>query len=153
MSLYIILGKILFDLFIFLEYNDYMIKQVTDNLYRSNRPCYHDFHPTLEEVELWVLEAQEHGVKSILCLLSSELDLYEEVLPQGLLGYYKENGFSVYHIPVTDYKSPALNEKEVKEVLAAYAKLPKPVLIHCSAGIDRTGCAVKAVLGKARNKL
>jgi protein tyrosine/serine phosphatase len=37
---------------------------------------------------------------------------------------------------MTDYQRPP--ESAMQEVLEAFDELPKPVLIHCSAAIDRT---------------
>ena len=54
----------------------------------------------------------------------------------GLLGYYESRGLVVRHFPTTDYQRPP--ESLMEDVFAAYEELPKPVLLHCSAGIDRT---------------
>jgi protein-tyrosine phosphatase len=77
----------------------------------------------------------------IICLLSDEhLRLY----PDGsLVDIYRTAGFEVRHVPVTDHKRPPLSAEELAHVLAAYRELPKPVLVHCSAGIDRTGAAIR----------
>jgi protein-tyrosine phosphatase len=54
----------------------------------------------------------------------------------GLLGYYESKGFEVRHFLTTDYQQP--QERLMEKMLIAYDELPKPGLLHCSAGIDRS---------------
>ena len=56
--------------------------------------------------------------------------------PQGLLGYYESRSLAVASVPCTDYQRPT--EDQIQCVLEAFRRLPRPVLLHCSAGIDRT---------------
>jgi hypothetical protein len=60
------------------------------------------------------------------------LDLH----PEGLLGYYRSHGLAVESVPCTDYQSSTAEQKQ--EVLSTFRHLPGPVLLHCSAAIDRT---------------
>ena len=118
-----------------------------DRLYRSSRPGYSGggkLPVGMGEVQRWIEAAQSLGVVSIVCLLADEhLCLY----PDGdLLGIYRAAGFEVRHIPATDHRRPLLTEDQLAAVLQAYRELPKPALIHCSAGIDRTGAAVAHIL-------
>lgn len=74
-------------------------------------------------------------------LETAQLDRYYirggiDLHPEGLLGYYESQGLNVRHIPATDYQRPS--QELMEEVLLAYDGLPKPVLLHCSAAIDRT---------------
>ena len=88
----------------------------------------------------WVERVRSLGIRSIVSLLDHKqhekhyraLDLH----PKGLHGYYQSQGFCFVHIPLTDYQPPSDCAK--RRVLEAYDRMPKPVLIHCSAGIDRT---------------
>ena len=118
-----------------------------DRLYRSSRPGYSGggkLPVGMGEVQRWIEAAQSLGIVSIVCLLADEhLCLY----PDGdLLGIYRAAGFEVRHIPATDRRRPLLTEDQLAAVLQAYRELPKPALIHCSAGIDRTGAAVAHIL-------
>jgi len=55
---------------------------------------------------------------------------------RGLLRYYEEQEFEIRHFEFTDYQRPP--ESGMLKVLEAYDVAPKPVLLHCSAAVDRT---------------
>lgn len=102
-----------------------------------------------EAVDAWVRQVQGAGVASILCLLDGDqLPLYEPGLPQGLLGYYREVGFQVAHVPARDGLPEPFTPEQYERIWRAFLELPKPVLVHCSAGFDRTGRAVKHILAR-----
>ena len=90
----------------------------------------------------WVDRIKGLGIRSIICLLEDDqLDRYYSrgglnLHPSGLLGYYRQRSFRVRHLPMTDYQQPA--KTLMDKVREEFDALPKPVLIHCSAAIDRT---------------
>jgi len=97
----------------------------------------------------WSMLVQIEGIKSIICLMyQSEIDLYNrlDLGAENLIEFYKQQGFDVAHIP---WEDPAhsktswdLVSKKLeiirRDALNAYDKLEKPVLLHCSADIDRS---------------
>jgi len=94
------------------------------------------------EVVSWVSRVKNIGIRSIICLLEpDQLDRYYvrgglNLHASGLLGYYRKHGFNVKHFPLTDYQRPT--DALMNQVLEEFDRLPKPVLIQCSAAIDRT---------------
>ena len=61
-----------------------------------------------------------------------QLGLHE----RGLFGYLTQVGLEVVHRPLTDYKRPP--DSVMEGIAADFDELQKPVLVFCSAAIDRT---------------
>lgn len=106
-----------------------------DRLARSARP-------DLDDVEGWMAEARRMGIRSIVCLLDdTQVERYAH-LPGGLLGTYRRGGFRVAHVPIRDLQTPPIPETDLAMIGRLFDELPAPVVVHCWAGIDRTGAAV-----------
>lgn len=84
---------------------------------------------------------EQHHIKSILNLRGEN---------QGSSWYRDEVAVAeVQHVQLADYQLSANRElasMEVAELLALMRTLPKPMLIHCRSGADRTGLAAALYL-------
>lgn len=118
----------------------------------SPRPGYApgaEFTVPRHVVEAWVKEKRQAGIASIICLLAGDqLPLYRRALPQGLLRFYEEQGFMVASIAAPDGLQEPYTPEQFEQAWQAFQALPKPVLIHCSAGYDRTGRIVNYLLDR-----
>jgi protein tyrosine phosphatase (PTP) superfamily phosphohydrolase (DUF442 family) len=118
---------------------------------RAQRPGYPANRPALEKMQEWAETVKGMGVKSILSIIDyPQIEQYDflNLDGGGLFGFYRTLGFQVAHVPADDYKRPPLNDQELDAVWSAFERLEKPVLIHCSAGRDRTGAALDLILWK-----
>ena len=91
------------------------LHKVNDSIYRSEQPNSKEFK-----------ELEKMGIKSILNLRNDKSD-------SSLLGFSKLNYYQIKIVTVN------FSDSEIIEALKVIKNAPKPLLIHCKHGADRTG--------------
>jgi hypothetical protein len=112
----------------------------------------------------WVERIKGYGIRGIISLMHpNEMNHYSQVDlgASDLIESYRKEGFKVHHIPWEDpahrpssgrynFQDELLRIRE--EALEAFDELPKPVLLHCSAGIDRSSPVAAYIFSLRANK-
>ena len=108
--------------------------QYPKNFYRVSKDIYRSGQPDVDEFEsLYTFD----GVRSVLNLRKkiSDKDEIEAVNRK-----YK-NAYTLYEVPL---ETGNISEQDLYKILIVLRDAPKPLLIHCWQGSNRTGCAVAA---------
>ena len=118
----------------------------------SPRPGYRpgpEMSVHVDDVQRWVEETKAFGIASIICLIGKDqLPLYDRALPRGLIRHYQDAGFEVAHVPTFDGLTTPYTPEQYEQAWQEFQRLPKPVLVHCSAGMDRTFRIVNHILAQ-----
>ena len=96
------------------------LHKVSDDLYRSAQPEEHG-----------MTSAKALGIKTVLCLRETELDRD--------LNAKEETHLKTVHVPIITWN---LRTKDIIKALRVIHESPKPILVHCRHGADRTGMIV-----------
>ena len=101
--------------------------KVNENLYRSGQPDEDKF----ESLHTF------NGIRSVLNLRENNSDK-DEI---DAVNKRWNHAITLYEIPLDTGK---ITEEDLYKILTVIRDAPKPLLIHCWHGSDRTGCAVAA---------
>ena len=83
---------------------------------------------------------RENG--SLIVLLAEEEECMERT-GRNLKALYLQEGFQVIHFPIPDFDVPSKEDlEEVVKKTVEHAQVGKNILIHCHAGLGRTGLFV-----------
>jgi atypical dual specificity phosphatase len=78
----------------------------------------------------------EQGIRAILSLIEQPLFAQREITPAVLEGL----NIAYFHVPVRDQYPPnATQAQQIIAIISAMQVQQRPLLIHCHAGIGRTG--------------
>lgn len=119
---------------------------INDELFLAMAPDGRSASETQAGVQSWLRSAKELGISSVICLLSHHQVRHFTLAQVPLVRAYRDAGFHVAWIPVADYKMPPLNARECDLVLSSFDNLPKPVVVHCQAAMQRSPYAVNYIL-------
>lgn len=95
------------------------------NLYKIDEDLYRSEQPTLYKMN----ELEKMGIKSILNLRNIKSDLREA----------KNCNLNLYHKRINTW---TITKEEAIDALKLIINAPKPILVHCKHGSDRTGCVI-----------
>ena len=110
-----------------------------DIVFGSNRPC----RNSSDTIENWLSFMKENGIMRVVCLLDEQLGKYDNLL-SDYDEHFGENNVCSAKIPDYEICSTDTLNKIIIPFLEESISKNMPTVIHCSAGMGRTGHVLAA---------